>query len=44
MALTRRDIARAGLRLLNEVGLNGLTLRLIATELGVKALRRSTGT
>ncbi|WP_326946455.1 TetR/AcrR family transcriptional regulator C-terminal domain-containing protein [Amycolatopsis sp. NBC_01307] len=37
MALTRRDIARAGLKLLNEVGLNGLTLRLIATELGVKA-------
>ncbi|WP_020666758.1 TetR/AcrR family transcriptional regulator C-terminal domain-containing protein [Amycolatopsis nigrescens] len=37
MALNRRDIARAGLRLLNEVGLNGLTLRLIADELGVKA-------
>ncbi|MFG1643831.1 TetR/AcrR family transcriptional regulator C-terminal domain-containing protein [Amycolatopsis sp. NPDC049252] len=37
MALTRRDIARAGLKLLNEVGLNGLTLRLIAAELGVKA-------
>ncbi len=37
MALTRQDIARAGLRLLNQVGLNGLTLRLIADELGVKA-------
>ncbi|MEW2505640.1 TetR/AcrR family transcriptional regulator C-terminal domain-containing protein [Amycolatopsis sp. NPDC047767] len=37
MALTRRDIARSGLRLLNEVGLNGLTLRLIAGDLGVKA-------
>jgi AcrR family transcriptional regulator len=37
MALTKQDIARAGLRLLNEVGLHGLTLRLIADELGVKA-------
>lgn len=37
MALSRQDIARAGLRLLNEVGLAGLTLRLIAQELGVKA-------
>lgn len=37
MALSRQDIARAGLRLLNDVGLNGLTLRLIAQELGVKA-------
>ena len=37
MALTRQDIARSGLRLLNEVGLNGLTLRLIASDLGVKA-------
>ncbi|WP_158894830.1 TetR/AcrR family transcriptional regulator C-terminal domain-containing protein [Amycolatopsis anabasis] len=37
MALSRQDIARAGLRLLNDVGLNGLTLRLIADELGVKA-------
>jgi AcrR family transcriptional regulator len=35
--LSRQEIARAGLRLLNEVGLNGLTLRLIADELGVKA-------
>ncbi|WP_410659024.1 TetR/AcrR family transcriptional regulator C-terminal domain-containing protein [Amycolatopsis sp. lyj-112] len=37
MGLTRPDIVRAGLRLLNDVGLNGLTLRLIAQELGVKA-------
>ncbi|MEU4252817.1 TetR/AcrR family transcriptional regulator C-terminal domain-containing protein [Amycolatopsis sp. NPDC026612] len=37
MALTRHDIARSGLKLLNEVGLNGLTLRLIAADLGVKA-------
>lgn len=37
VGLTRQDIARAGLGLLNEVGLNGLTLRLIAQELGVKA-------
>ncbi|MFI5614597.1 TetR/AcrR family transcriptional regulator C-terminal domain-containing protein [Amycolatopsis sp. NPDC051903] len=37
MALTRQDIARSGLRLLNDVGLNGLTLRLIAGDLGVKA-------
>jgi AcrR family transcriptional regulator len=37
MALARQDIARAGLRLLNEVGLHGLTLRLIADDLGVKA-------
>jgi TetR/AcrR family tetracycline transcriptional repressor len=37
MALTKQDIARAGLRLLNQVGLHGLTLRLIAEELGVKA-------
>ena len=37
MALNRQDIARAGLKLLNDVGLNGLTLRLIAADLGVKA-------
>lgn len=37
MALNRQDIARSGLKLLNDVGLNGLTLRLIAAELGVKA-------
>ena len=37
MALTKAGIAAAGLRVLNEVGLNGLTLRLIAEELDVKA-------
>lgn len=37
MALTRQDIAGSGLKLLNEAGLNGLTLRLIAADLGVKA-------
>ncbi len=37
VGLTRQDIVRAGLRLLSDVGLNGLTLRLIAQELGVKA-------
>ena len=35
--LTKRDIARAGLGLLNQVGLEGLTVRAIADELGVKA-------
>jgi AcrR family transcriptional regulator len=37
MALTRQGIARTGLKVLNDTGLNGLTLRLIAQELGVKA-------
>jgi AcrR family transcriptional regulator len=37
MGLSKQDIARAGLRLLNEVGLNCLTARSIAEELGVKA-------
>lgn len=37
MALTKKDIARAGLRLLNEVGLDGLTVRAIAEDLDVKA-------
>ena len=37
MALTKKDIAQAGLRLLNQVGLEGLTVRAIADELGVKA-------
>lgn len=40
MATTRLDrtlVARTALRLLNEVGLEGLTLRAIAAELGVKA-------
>lgn len=37
MKLTSDDITRAGLRLLNEVGLDGLTMRLVAKELGVQA-------
>ncbi|MFD8922394.1 TetR/AcrR family transcriptional regulator C-terminal domain-containing protein [Streptomyces sp. NPDC059569] len=40
VATTRLDrtlVARTALRLLNEVGLEGLTLRAIAAELGVKA-------
>ncbi|WP_030903547.1 TetR/AcrR family transcriptional regulator C-terminal domain-containing protein [Streptomyces sp. NRRL F-5126] len=40
MATSRLDrplVARTALRLLNDVGLNGLTLRAIAGELGVKA-------
>ena len=37
MPLTKKDIAEAGLRLLNRVGLEGLTVRAIAEELGVKA-------
>lgn len=35
--LDRKLVADAALRLLNDVGLEGLSLRLIATELGVKA-------
>ncbi len=34
MVVTRQDIARSGLKLLDEVGLDGLTLRLIAADLG----------
>ncbi len=37
MTLTKKDIAQAGLKLLNQVGLEGLTVRAIADELGVKA-------
>ncbi|MFE2036316.1 TetR/AcrR family transcriptional regulator C-terminal domain-containing protein [Streptomyces scopuliridis] len=40
VATTRLDrtlVARSALRLLNEVGLEGLTLRAIAADLGVKA-------
>lgn len=37
MPLTKKDIAEAGLRLLDRVGLEGLTVRAIAQELGVKA-------
>ena len=35
--LDRRRVADTALRLLNEVGLEGLTLRAIARELNVKA-------
>jgi AcrR family transcriptional regulator len=35
--LDRKKVAEAALRLLDEVGLDGLSLRLIAGELGVKA-------
>ncbi|WP_433299290.1 TetR/AcrR family transcriptional regulator C-terminal domain-containing protein [Actinoplanes sp. CA-030573] len=37
MKLTRDAIARAALTVLNEVGLDGLTMRVLATELGVQA-------
>jgi TetR/AcrR family tetracycline transcriptional repressor len=37
MRVGREPVGRAGLRLLAEVGLNGLTLRAIAAELGVQA-------
>ncbi|MBO3750072.1 TetR/AcrR family transcriptional regulator C-terminal domain-containing protein [Streptosporangiaceae bacterium NEAU-GS5] len=37
MALEKGTIVAAALRLLNEVGLDGLTLRRLATELGVQA-------
>lgn len=37
MALDRETVVRTALRLLDEVGLEKLTLRLIAGELGVKA-------
>jgi AcrR family transcriptional regulator len=37
MALTKKDIAQAALRSLNRVGFDGLTVREIAQELGVKA-------
>ncbi|MGW6277169.1 TetR/AcrR family transcriptional regulator C-terminal domain-containing protein [Kribbella sp. NPDC055071] len=37
MKLTREVIAKAALGLLNEVGLDGLTMRLLANELGVQA-------
>lgn len=33
----REPVVRAGLKLLNEVGIDGLTLRAIATEIGVQA-------
>src|ERR671932_1217928 len=37
MALTREEIVRTAIALLDEVGLDGLTLRRLATELGVSA-------
>ncbi|WP_132114529.1 TetR/AcrR family transcriptional regulator C-terminal domain-containing protein [Actinocrispum wychmicini] len=37
MKLSPEVIAEAGLRLLNEVGLDGLTMRLVAKDLGVQA-------
>lgn len=37
MALTRDDVVRAAVILLDEVGLDGLTLRRLAAELGVSA-------
>jgi len=37
MALDRESVVRTALRLLDQVGLYGLTLRKLATELGVRA-------
>jgi len=37
MRVGREPVVRAGLKLLDEVGLEGLTLRAIAAELGVRA-------
>lgn len=37
MALTQDDVVAAAVRLLDEVGLDGLTLRRLAAELGVSA-------
>ena len=37
MKLTSEAIARAALRALNDVGLDGLTMRVLAEELGVRA-------
>lgn len=37
MGVSREPVVRAGLKLLNKVGLDGLTLRVIAAELGVRA-------
>jgi TetR/AcrR family tetracycline transcriptional repressor len=37
MALDRETVVRAALRLLDEAGLDGLTLRKLASELGVQA-------
>ena len=37
MAVTRDDVIRTAIQLLQEVGLDGLTLRRLATELGISA-------
>lgn len=37
MTLHRADVVRTALRLLNEVGIDGLSTRRLATELGVKS-------
>lgn len=37
MAITRDDVIRTAIQLLQEVGLDGLTLRRLATELGISA-------
>jgi TetR/AcrR family tetracycline transcriptional repressor len=37
MAVTRDDVVQTALQLLQEVGLDGLTLRRLATELGISA-------
>ena len=37
MALAREDVVWAGLRLLDEVGLDNLSLRKLAKELGIQA-------
>jgi len=37
VAINSEVIARTALRLLNDVGLDGLTMRVVATELGVRA-------
>src|SRR3569832_234910 len=37
MAVTRDDVIQTAIQLLQEVGLDGLTLRKLATELGISA-------
>src|SRR5690606_31524832 len=37
MAVSRDDVIRTAIQLLQEVGLDGLTLRRLATELGISA-------
>ena len=37
MAVTRDDVIHTAIQLLEEVGLDGLTLRRLATELGISA-------